>query len=179
MSMEFFAWRSHEDFYGQDARKAAYSHLAEAITFIPYGTMVDHFQHTVYEHPEMSPAERHAEWKRLLGIYMPHLRLDGEIPFYSDAMGWQRQSHIYAMPFYYIDYCLAQTVALEFWAMIQEDADAAWERYMAYSAQGGSDVFTNLIERAGLGSPFDENTLRSVCEKAGEWLGAYDLTGIE
>ena len=179
MSMEYFAWRAHDDFYGEDARKACYTHLAESLTFIPYGTMVDHFQHIVYEHPEMSPAERHAEWKRLLGIYMPHLKLDGAIPFYADAMGWQRQSHIYTTPFYYIDYCLAQTVALGFWAMIQEDPDAAWERYMAYTTQGGSDVFTKIIEKAGLASPFEGDTLRKVCEKAGAWLDAYDLSGIE
>lgn len=179
MSMEFFAWKSADDFFGKDSRKFLYSHLAGSLTFIPYGTMVDHFQHSVYEHPEMTPAERHAEWKRLLGIYMPWIRLDGEIPFYSEGMGWQRQHHIYESPFYYIDYCLAQTVALEFWKMIQEDPDAAWERYMAYTVQGGSDVFTKLLERAGLGSPFDEATLRGVCEKARDWLASYDLSGIE
>ena len=179
MSMEFFAWKSAEDFFGKDSRKFLYSHLAGSLTFIPYGTMVDHFQHSVYEHPEMTPAERHAEWKRLLGIYMPWIRLDGEIPFYSEGMGWQRQHHIYESPFYYIDYCLAQTVALEFWKMIQEDPDAAWERYMAYTVQGGSDVFTKLLGKAGLGSPFDEATLRGVCEKAADWLESYDLSGIE
>ena len=179
MSMEFFAWKSADDFFGKDRRKFLYSHLAGALTFIPYGTMVDHFQHSVYEHPEMTPAERHAEWKRLLGIYMPWLRLDGEIPFYSEGMGWQRQHHIYVSPFYYIDYCLAQTVALGFWKMIQDAPDSAWEKYMAYTEQGGSDVFTKLLEKAGLGSPFDEATLRNVCEKAGEWLASYDLKGIE
>ena len=106
MSMEFFGWMNAEGFFGADARKFMFSHLAGAITFIPYGTMVDHFQHIVYEHPEFTPAQRHAEWKRLLGIYMPWMKLDGEIPFYSDGEGWQRQLHIYQAPFYYIDYCL-------------------------------------------------------------------------
>ena len=179
MSMEFFGWRSVDDFFGKDARKYLYSHLASSFMFIPYGTMVDHFQHSVFEHPEMTPAERHAEWKRLLGIYMPWLRLDGEIPFYADGMGWQRQHHIYSFPFYYIDYCLAQTVSLEFWEMIQNDFDDAWKHYMAYTKQGGSDVFTKLLEKAGLASPFEEETIRGVCRKADEWLSAFDLTGIE
>lgn len=179
MSMEFFGWRSAEDFFGKDARKFLYSHLADSFTFIPYGTMVDHFQHSVFEHPEMTPAERHAEWKRLLGIYMPWLRLDGEIPFYSDGMGWQRQHHIYSFPFYYIDYCLAQTVALEFWEMTQNDYDDAWKHYMAYTKQGGSEVFTKLLENAELASPFEEGTIKEVCRKADEWLNAFDLTGIE
>ncbi|MBO4338891.1 MAG: M3 family oligoendopeptidase [Clostridia bacterium] len=179
MSMEFFSWKNVEDFFGSDSRKFLYSHLASALTFIPYGTMVDHFQHIVYEKPEMTPAERHKTWKELLGVYMPWMKLDGEIPFYSEGEGWQRQSHIYSSPFYYIDYCLAQTVALEFWAMIQDDVDNAWKHYIAYTRQGGSRVFTELLKNAGLESPFDENTLRGVCLKAKDWLESFDLTGIE
>lgn len=179
MSMEFFAWKAAEAFYGDDARKFRYVHLAESFMFIPYGTMVDHFQHIVFEHPALTPDERHAEWKKLLGIYMPWLRLDGDIPFYSEGMGWQRQHHIYSFPFYYIDYCLAQTVALEIWTMIQEDYEDAWDHYMAYTKQGGSLVFTELIRNAGLKSPLEDETLREICGKAGKWLDEYDLTGIE
>lgn len=179
MSMEFFGEGWADDFFGKDARKFLYSHLAGALTFIPYGTMVDHFQHIVYEKPEMTPAERHAAWKELLGIYMPWVKLDGEIPFYSDGEGWQRQLHIYDSPFYYIDYCLAQTVSLQFWALLQEDRKTAWERYMAYTKQGGSRTFTELLAHAGLESPFDDACLRGVCEKAEKYLASYDLTGIE
>ena len=179
MSMEFFAWPWSEGFFGAETRKFYYSHLAGAICFIPYGTMVDHFQHLVYEKPEMTPAERHAVWKELLGVYMPWMRLDGDIPFYADGEGWQRQHHIYSSPFYYIDYCLAQTVALEFWAMIQKDLKNAWAHYMAYTKQGGSRVFTELLKNAGLESPFDESCLRGVCADANAWLESFDLTGIE
>ena len=179
MSMEFFGWRNAEGFFGPDARKFMYSHLADAITFIPYGTMVDHFQHIVYEHPELTPKERHAEWKRLMGIYQPWLKLDGDIPFYGDGERWQSQLHIYDYPFYYIDYCLAQTVALEFWAMIRKDEKEAWKRYMAYTEQGGSRTFVDLLLNAGLTTPFDEACLREVCETATKWLEGFDLTGIE
>ena len=179
MSMEFFGWMNADGFFGPDAKKFLYSHLAGAVTFIPYGTMVDHFQHLVYEKPDMTPKERHAEWKRLLGIYMPWMKLDGEIPFYAEGEGWQRQSHIYASPFYYIDYCLAQTVALEFWAMIQKDEADAWKHYMAYTKQGGSRTFVELLKHADLVTPFDEECLKGVCKTATEWLDAFDLTGIE
>jgi M3 family oligoendopeptidase len=179
MSMEFFGWMNAAGFFGPDERKFLYSHLAGSVTFIPYGTMVDHFQHIVYEHPELTPAQRHAEWKRLLGIYMPWMKLDGDIPFYSEGEGWQRQHHIYSSPFYYIDYCLAQTVALEFWAMIQKDRADAWQHYMAYTCQGGSRTFTDLLKNAGLETPFDESCLRGVCQVARQWLSNFDLTGIE
>ena len=179
MSMEFFGWLSSEDFFGKDARKFRYSHLAGALTFIPYGTLVDHFQHEVYAHPEMTPAERHATWKKLQATYMPWMKLDGEIPFYSEGEAWQRQHHIYSSPFYYIDYCLAQTIALQFWALIQDNRENAWKHYMAYTTQGGSRTFTDLLKNAGLESPFGDDCLRNVCQKAHEWLGNYDMTGIE
>ncbi len=178
MAMEFFAWPWAEGFFGEDTRKFLYSHLSGSLTFIPYGTMVDHFQHIVYEKPYLSPAQRHAVWKELLGIYMPWMKLDGEIPFYSDGEGWQRQHHIYSLPFYYIDYCLAQTVALQFWARIQQDPRAAWDCYMRYTVQGGSRVFTELLRHAELDTPFEECCLRGVCEEAARWLSAFDLTGI-
>ena len=179
MSMEFFAWPWAEGFFGPDTDKFHYSHLAGAITFIPYGTMVDHFQHVVYERPDMTPAERHAVWKELLGVYMPWLRLDGEIPFYSEGEGWQRQHHIYSSPVYYIDYCLAQTVALQFWARIQKDQTDAWEHYMAYARQGGSRTFTELLKNAGLDSPFEEKCLQDVCGAAEQWLSGFDLGKVK
>ncbi len=178
MSMEFFAWPWAEGFFGEDTRKFYYSHLSGALTFIPYGTMVDHFQHIVYEKPDMTPKERHGVWKELLGIYMPWMKLDGDIPFYSEGEGWQRQHHIYSSPFYYIDYCLAQTVALQFWEKLQKDQKDAWEHYMAYTKQGGSCVFTELLSNAGMESPFEESCLRGVCETARKWLSEFDLKGI-
>ena len=178
MSMEFFAWPWAEGFFGEDTRKFRYNHLKGALVFIPYGTMVDHFQHVIYEHPDFSPEERHQVWRELLGIYMPWVK-PGEIPFYGEGKGWQRQSHIYASPFYYIDYCLAQTVALEFWAMIQEDPKKAFDTYLAYAKLGGTMTFTELLKEAGLESPFEEETLRKVSQAANAYLEGYDLSGIE
>ena len=178
MSMEFFAWPWAEGFFGADARKFRYNHLKGALAFIPYGTMVDHFQHIIYEYPEFSPQERHQVWQELLGIYMPWVR-PGDVPFYGEGKGWQRQSHIYSSPFYYIDYCLAQTVSLDFWARIQEDPKTAFDTYMKYTSLGGTMVFTDLLQTAGLGNPFDAQTLKKVCEAADKYLSDYDLTGIE
>ncbi len=179
MSMEFMAWPWEENFFGPDTRKFYYSHLSSALTFIPYGTLVDHFQHEVYENPDWTPGERHSAWKRLQQIYMPWIRLDGKIPFYSEGEAWQRQSHIYGSPFYYIDYCLAQTVSLEIWAMLQEDREKAWKHYMDYAKQGGSRKFTELLANAGLTSPFNKACLESVCSTAKDWLERFDMTGIE
>lgn len=178
MSMEFFSWPWAEGFFGTDTEKFRYAHLSGALTFIPYGTMVDHFQHIVYEKPDMTPENRHGAWRELLGIYMPWVKL-GEIPFYGEGKGWQRQSHIYSTPFYYIDYCLAQTVALQFWALMMEDRQEAWSAYMDYTRPGGTKTFTELVSVAGLSSPFSGDALAGVCKKAAEWLDDLDLSKIE
>ena len=70
-------------------------------------------------------------------------------------------------------------MSLDFWARIQEDPKAAFDTYMKYTTLGGTMVFTDLLEAAGLGNPFDEATLRRVCEAADKYLAEYDLTGIE
>ena len=69
-------------------------------------------------------------------------------------------------------------MALQIWALLQKDQKLAWEKYMAYTRQGGSRTFTDLLKNAGLDSPFDEKCLREVCETAGAWLDGFDLTGI-
>ncbi len=171
MTMEFFGWRKSEEFFGKDAAKFRYSHLCNAVTFIPYGTMVDHFQHIIYENPALAPSERHEVWKRLLKAYMPWIKLDGS-PFYGEGKGWQRQMHIYENPFYYIDYCLAQTAALEFWVIMQKSHEEAWERYMRLVRQAGTQTFDELVQTAGLRSPFEADALREVAACVEEWLTA-------
>ena len=178
MAMEFFAEPWAEGFFGEDARKFRFTHLADALKFIPYGTLVDHFQHEVYAHPAYTPEQRHDIWRRLLAVYMPWAALD-DVPFYGEGKGWQRQSHIYKRPFYYIDYCLAQTVALQFWLRIRKDTDAAFKTYLQYTMLGGSQTFTKLLESAGLDSPFDEGCLKAICEEAERFIDGYDLGGIQ
>ena len=69
-------------------------------------------------------------------------------------------------------------MALQFWAMIQDDRKNAWKHYMEYTCQGGSRVFTELLKHAHLDSPFEERCLQQICEKAKQWLDHYDLKGI-
>jgi oligoendopeptidase F len=168
--MEFFAWKWLKLFYGEDYRRAQLAHLADCVTFIPYGSMVDHFQHIVYDEPELTPAQRNERWAQLEKIYRPHVDFDG-LPFYGEGRGWQRQIHIYEYPFYYIDYCLAQTVALKFWALSQKDYADAWRRYMAFVREGGKKTFTGLCETAGIKDPFAPGSLVQAAEAAGEFLG--------
>ena len=169
MSMEFFAWPWMEGFFGAQSEKYLYGHLAGALCFLPYGVIVDAFQHIVYETPGLTPGERRAAWLDLEREYRPWLR-DGGIPLYREGRRWQAQTHIYEVPFYYIDYCLAQTVALTFWERMGRDRAAAWERYIRLLSLAGTRTFTELVAEAGLPSPFDGEALTRVARAAGAWL---------
>jgi len=169
MSMEFFAWKWLNLFYGDDTDRAKYMHLESALIFIPYGCMVDHFQHIVYDNPDMTKAERHEVWLKLEAEYRPYMQF-GDVDFYASGRGWQRQLHIYHYPFYYIDYCLAQTVSLEFWSMSQKDYADAWERYYKFVCEGGKKTFVGLCEAADIRIPFESGALKEIAGTAVEWL---------
>lgn len=153
MSMEFLAWPYMDKFFGKNADKYRRKHLLSALSFIPYGVIVDEFQHNVYEHPEYTPAERKAMYLSLEKKYRPYMTFDG-IPYLEEGTRWQFQMHIYETPFYYIDYCLAQTVAINFLLLSQKDYHEALTRYLAFVRAGGTLPFGELVERAGLPSPF-------------------------
>lgn len=164
MSMEFFAWPYMEHFFGENAEKYKYMHALDALSFLPYGTIVDAFQHIVYENPDMTPDERDATWLELEHKFRPHISMDG-MPYLEKGTRWQYQMHIYESPFYYIDYVLAQTAAFNFLLASREDYDDAFARYIRLSRQGGEKVWTDLLEEAGFTSPFEPGALKTLAEK--------------
>ena len=165
MSMEFFAWPYMAQFFGEDAGRYEFMHLLDALSFLPYGTIVDDFQRQVYENPDWTPAERKAAWRQLEAEFRPHITFDG-IPYLEEGTRWQYQMHIYETPFYYIDYCLAQTAALQFLLASRKDYDDAFHRYVRFLSQGGEKVFTELLQEAGLRSPFQEGALQTVAQES-------------
>jgi M3 family oligoendopeptidase len=169
MSMEFFAWPQLERFFGADAQRYRLQHLKSSILFLPYGAAIDHFQHFVYEHPDASPGDRHAYWKQLEATYLPWRR-NGGIEHLELGGYWQHQRHVFAMPFYYIDYTLALCCALQFWARSLDDYDGALADYRALCARGGRLPFQSLVRSAGLRSPFEQGVLHGVAERAAEVL---------
>lgn len=167
MSMEFFTEKWMELFFGDRAEDYLSMHLEDAAAFIPYGCMVDEFQHIVYEHPEMTPAERNDAWAKLEKEYKPHLDY-GDCKRFAEGGFWQKQTHIYGMPFYYIDYCLAQTCAMEYKVMMDEDFEKAWESYLKLCNLSAADFFTNMIPAVGLVSPFEDGCIKDMVAKLEE-----------
>ncbi|MCL2007378.1 MAG: M3 family oligoendopeptidase [Treponema sp.] len=171
MGMEFFTWPWMEGFFGEQTGKYRLSHLAGALSFIPYGTMVDDFQHHVYQKPDMTPKERNECWLALEKKYRPYLDQSG-IPFYGDGRRWQSQMHIFRIPFYYIDYCLARVISLVFWAEDQKNHKESWGKYCRLVGFAGTKTFSDLIADAGLPSPFIPETLKIVADAAVDWLNS-------
>lgn len=173
MSMEFFTWPWMEYFFKEDTEKYKFAHLSGALQFLPYGVAVDEFQHVIYENPDMTPTERKSAWKKIEEIYMPHRDYDGNS--YLEAGGfWQRQTHIYNSPFYYIDYTLAQICAFQFWKRSREEQETAWKDYLHLCQLGGSKSFTKLVAEANLISPFEEGCVESVIGTIEDWLNSVD-----
>lgn len=161
MSMEFFAWKYIDKFFGENTEKYKFMHVFDALSFLPYGTIVDYFQHIVYANPEMTPAQRNETWNKLEAMFRPYMSTEG-MTYLSKGTRWQYQMHIFETPFYYIDYCLAQIVAFEFLLESRKDYDDAFNRYVRFLSQGGEQTFTDLITQAGLKSPFEEGALEEV-----------------
>ena len=169
MSMEFFTAPWHRLFFKEQTEKYEVSHAEDALIFIPYGSMVDHFQELMYTHPEMTPEEQNETWLKLERQYRPYLDFE-DLPFYSRGAGWQRQLHIYQYPFYYVDYCLAQSMALQFWMESVKDWNAAWKKYLKFVGMGGTRTFVDLIRESGLLSPLDDGSIAKIVEPVSKWL---------
>jgi len=177
MSMEFFTWKWMHLFFEGDTEKYKFQHLAGSLTFLPYGSAVDEFQHEVYANPEMSGAERRKKWREIERKFQPY-RTYEDNEYLENGGFWQKQAHIYQSPFYYIDYVLAQLCAFQFWIRMHEDFDAAWADYLKLCKAGGSKSFLELVELAGLKSPFKRETIKNVTEKIAAYLDGIDDSGF-
>ena len=174
MSMEFLTQDYHNLFFGPATRKYEVGHCEDALIFIPYGCMVDEFQHKVYENPDLTPAERNELWLSLEKKYRPWMDF-GDLPFYSRGALWQRQMHIYQNPFYYIDYCMAQTVAFQFWILSMENREDAWQRYLTFVDKAGTCTFEELVQSAGLKLPYDAGCIKEIGEAISKWIDENPL----
>jgi M3 family oligoendopeptidase len=165
MTMELFTYPYMELFFGDRAGDYRTQHLANTLWRIAYQCEQDEFQQKVYEQPDMTNEERNALWAKLEQEYFPTKDVSGDKNL-SDGCGWQRIPHAYMWPFYAIDYGLAQVAALGFYRMYQEDSSFAWENYLRFCRNTGESSFPELIEQAGLGNLFSEETIASLAD----WL---------
>ena len=173
MSMEFLTYPWMESFFKEDVDKYKFNHVSGSLLFIPYGVLVDEFQHFVYGNPEVTPAERKAKWRSLEKKYLPD-KVYEENDFLERGGFWFRQGHIFSDPFYYIDYTLAQVCAFQFYLKSLDNREKAWADYLHLCNLGGSLPFTKLLVEAGLDSPFEAGSIKKVIPALRAELGKID-----
>lgn len=170
MGMEMLAFPHLAAFFSpDDAQRFRRQRLTETVTLLCYIAVVDAFQHTVYECPQMTPDELATLWSGLWAEFMVGEDWTG----HEDALArrWQRQLHIFGMPFYYIDYALAETCALQLLRFARLDQKDAMDRYLRLCQVGGTRSFLRILEEGGLASPFDPATLPPLVEMVAGELG--------
>ena len=173
MSMEHLTYAWMNLFFGKDTEKYKFVHLSSNIQFLPYGVAVDEFQHIIYENPDLTPAERKKVWLDMEKKYRPWVDYDG-IDYLERGGFWQRQPHIYRSPFYYIDYCLAQLCALQFWSKSEKDFQSTWQDYLTLCKAGGSKSFLDLVKLAKLKSPFEADVFGPLFNELETYLDGVD-----
>ena len=163
MSMEFITYPWMELFFKEDTDKYKFAHLCSAIKFLPYGVIVDEFQHIIYGNPNMTKNERKKVWRDLEKKYLPHRDYeDNEI--LEKGCWWFKQGHIFKDPFYYIDYVLAQICAFQFLKKMNEDREIGWEDYLRICKVGGTESFLQIVNTGNLISPFEDGCILSIIE---------------
>lgn len=181
MSMEFLTYPWMNLFFKEDTDKFKFSHINSAVNFLPYGVIVDAFQHWIYENPSASPDERKTKWRELEKEFMPHLNY-ADIEFLEKGGRWQKQGHIYEMPFYYIDYCLAQICAFQFWSRAIHNGNGEYKKalkdYIGLCGKGGSKPFLELVKETNLKSPFEETVIKTLAEEIEKYIDSIDDNGL-
>jgi oligoendopeptidase F len=146
---------------GDDAGRALVEHLEHGIMFWPYMAAVDAFQHWVYEHPEEAAETDNcnAQWGKVSEKFMPWLDWTGLDQ--EHITGWQRKLHIHVVPFYYVEYGMAQLGAVQVWRNSMKDEAAAVKAYRKALALGGTVSLPSLFSVAGAKFEFDSQMLGS------------------
>ena len=169
-AMEFMSYPFMDMFYGEKAEQYRELHMTQALLFLPYGCMVDEFQHIIYDNPDLTPEERHGVWKSLEEKYQPFIKYDEDHPFHALGGAWMKKDHIFTSPFYYIDYCLAHICALQLWNLSREDMKTALMKYNKLCSLGGTDTLLRLLEKSELESPFNTDIIKQVAFSCSEFL---------
>ena len=169
MSMELFTM-DHWDLFFEDKNdlaRAREHQLERVITIFPWIATIDKFQHWIYENPQQSLEERKNKWMEILEEFSSgSVDWSGLEPFRE--FSWQRQLHLFEVPFYYIEYGIAQLGALGLWMQYKRNKDKALQHYMAALSLGATRTLPELYEAAGLSFGFAKEQIRQLMEFVGE-----------
>jgi len=151
MAMELFTMDYWNTFFTNDEelQRAKEHQLERVITIFPWIAIIDKFQHWVYENPTQSLAERSDKWMEILNEFSSSAIDWSGLDEYR-RFAWQRQLHLFEVPFYYIEYGIAQLGAIGMWKQFKENKEMALDNYTTALSLGGTRTLPELYESAGL-----------------------------
>lgn len=163
MAMELFSMDHWDVFFDneEDLRRAKIHQLERVITIFPWIATIDKFQHWIYENPGHSEEERGEKWMEIMNEFT-----STEIDFSGldnfRKYSWQRQLHLYEVPFYYIEYGIAQIGALGLWKQFRENPEQALNNYTNALSLGGTKTLPELFKTAGLEFNFSPGHIKKL-----------------
>ena len=175
MSMELLTMEHWDEFYEDknDQNRAMKEHLEDVLGVLPWIAQIDAFQHWVYENPSHSVEERKNEWKSLSTRFGTGLTDWSGYEETRDT-SWQRQMHLFEVPFYYIEYGIAQLGALGIWKNSQSDYNKAISDYKNALALGYSKSIVEIYNTAGITFDFSSKNISSLAQFVSNELKKLD-----
>lgn len=163
MAMELFSMDKWNVFFEnkEELKRAKEQQLERVITIFPWIATIDKFQHWIYQHPDHSEQERNEQWLTILNEFSsPVVDVSGldEYRLYS----WQRQLHLFEVPFYYIEYGIAQLGAIGLWQQFKKDTVTALGNYTNALSKGGMATLPELFKAAGLSFDFSPGYIKDL-----------------
>ncbi|MEE8469065.1 MAG: M3 family metallopeptidase [Planctomycetota bacterium] len=166
MALEFLCLPYLDEFFDpQQLATFSRARWRESVRVIVWVTLIDDFQHWLYENPRASVGERELEFVRLHSLYTPGVDWSGEAAQFR-ASSWYRIPHLFRLPFYSIDYAIAELGAMQFGMLDAVDHERCLETYLELCHLGGSLSLTGLLQASGLRSPFDESLIEDLMAHA-------------
>ena len=169
MAMELFTMDHWEVFFDnkEDLRRAKEHQLVRTITIFPWIATIDKFQHWIYENPHHTLEERSANWLRILNEFSDSvIDFSGLENFRENS--WQKQLHLYEVPFYYIEYGIAQLGAIGLWMQYKKNPEQALDNYMKALSLGGTKILPELYKAAGLTFDFSPGNIKVLMDFVSE-----------
>lgn len=165
MAMELFTM-DHWDVYfdnAEELQRAKEHQLERVITIFPWIATIDKFQHWIYENPAHTVEQRTEAWMRILEEFTsPVIDFSGLEEYRK--ISWQRQLHLFEVPFYYIEYGIAQLGAIGMWMQYKNNPDAALDNYMKSLSLGGTRTLPELYKAAGLNFNFSPDHIKTLMD---------------
>ena len=165
MAMELFSMEHWKIFFNDEdeLRRAKFKQLERVLTILPWIARVDAFQHWLYENPEHTVEERGNKWVALGNEYSTGM-IDYSGLEHFRPYEWQRQLHLFEVPFYYIEYGIAQLGAIGLWMQFKKDQQQALTNYINALSLGGTKPLPQLYEAAGLKFDFSPSHIKTLMD---------------